>query len=281
MKLTRRIILSTALAFLSTLATSQTSSVLSKDKVKIAYDVQGQGEPALVFIHGWSCDRSYWSAQVKPFSYRFKVVTLDLAGHGQSGATRKDYTIKSFGSDVAAVVNKLGLKKVVLIGHSMGADVIAEAARILPGRVVGLVFVDSYKEFRNRSREETDKFMERFQGDDFPDQVKSFVKSTFVTNSNPGVVEKVANDMASAPKSIALSSLQNAMNYGREMPRTLQELKLPVFAINADNTPTDMNSMKLYDVQVLTISGVGHFLMMENPEGFNKILNRALDKVVN
>jgi pimeloyl-ACP methyl ester carboxylesterase len=268
-----------ALLFVSAVTFSQT--VTSKDGVKIAYSVQGQGEPALVFVHGWSCDKSYWSAQVKPFSYRFKVVTLDLAGHGQSGATRKDYTIKSYGADVAAVVNKLGLKKVVLIGHSMGGDVIAEAARSLPGKVAGLVMVDSYKEFKNRSREEVDKMMERFQGDDFKDQVKTFVKALFVDKSNPALVEKVSNDMASAPKNIAVSSLQSSLDHNREMPRLLQELKLPVFAINADTPPTDMNSMKLYDVQVLTMSGVGHFLMMENPEGFNKILNRALDKVVN
>ena len=123
--------------------------------------------------------------------------------------------------------------------------------------------------------------MGRFQGDDFKDQVKIFVKALFVDKSNPALVEKVSNDMASAPKNIAVSSLQSSLDHNREMPRLLQELKLPVFAINADTPPTDMNSMKLYDVQVLTMSGVGHFLMMENPEGFNKILNRALDKVVN
>ena len=256
-------------------------TVVSKDGVKISYTVQGQGDPALVFVHGWSCDKSYWSEQIKPFSYRFKVVTLDLAGHGQSGTSRKEYTIKSYGSDVAAVVNKLGLKKVVLIGHSMGGDVVAEAARSLPGKVSGIVMVDSYKEFKNHSREEVDKFMAKFQGDDFKDQVKTFVKSMFVEKSNPAVVEKVAADIASAPKNIAVSSLKSAVDHHREMPRLLQELKLPVFAINADNTPTDMNSMKLFDVQVLTLPGVGHFLMLENPEGFNKLLNRALDKMVN
>jgi pimeloyl-ACP methyl ester carboxylesterase len=103
----------------------------------------------------------------------------------------------------------------------------------------------------------------------------------FVEKSNPALVEKVSNDMASAPKNIALPSLQSALDHHRDMPRLLQELRLPVFAINADNAPTDMNSMKLFEVQVMTMPGVGHFLMMENPEGFNKLLNRAVDKVVN
>ena len=78
----------------------------------------------------------------------FKVVSIDLAGHGESGLERKSWTIEAFGGDVAAVVKKLGLKRVILIGHSMGGDVIAEAARQLPGQTVGLIMVDTYKKLR-------------------------------------------------------------------------------------------------------------------------------------
>jgi pimeloyl-ACP methyl ester carboxylesterase len=281
MNYTKRILVASALVFLFTASLCQTATVPSKDGVKIAYDVQGNGEPALIFVHGWSCDRSYWSAQIKPFSYRFKTVTLDLAGHGNSGMGRKDYTMKAFGDDVAAVVNKLGLKKVILIGHSMGGDVIAEAAKQLRGKVVALVFVDVYKEFRSRSREEIDKIVTPFRGDDFQEQVRALVKGMFVAGSNPTLVEQVANDMASSPKQVSLSAIEHALNYSGQMPRTLQELNLPVIAINPDNPPTDVNSMKLHNVQLYTMSGVGHFLMMENPEAFNKLLNRAIDKVVN
>ena len=277
----KRILFLSVFAFACTASLCQTATVASKDGVKIAYDVQGSGEPALIFVHGWSCDRSYWSAQIKPFSYRFKTVTLDLAGHGNSGMGRKDYTIKAFGDDVAAVVNKLGLKKVILIGHSMGGDVIAEAAKQLRGKVVALVFVDVYKEFRSRSREEVDKIVTPFRGDDFQEQMRTLVKGMFVAGSNPILVDKVANDMASSPKQVSLSAIEHALNYSGQMPRTLQELNLPVIAINPDTPPTDVNSMKLYNVQLYTMSGVGHFLMMENPEAFNKLLNRAIDKVVN
>jgi pimeloyl-ACP methyl ester carboxylesterase len=127
------------------LSYGQTSFVTSPDSIRIAYEMHGAGEPALIFVHSWSCDRSYWKGQLETFSKNFKVVAIDLAGHGESGLGRKGWTIESFGADVSAVVEKLGLKRVILIGHSMGGDVIAEAARQLPGRVAGLIMIDTYK----------------------------------------------------------------------------------------------------------------------------------------
>jgi pimeloyl-ACP methyl ester carboxylesterase len=120
------------------------TTVHSADGVPIAYEVHGQGSPALVLVHGWSCDRGYWKEQIEYLAPQYQLVLVDLAGHGASGLGRKDYTMAAFGEDVAAVVDRLGLKSVVLVGHSMGGDVVVEAARRLQGRVIGLVWVDDY-----------------------------------------------------------------------------------------------------------------------------------------
>jgi hypothetical protein len=82
-----------------------TDVALSPDGIPIAYSVSGDGAPALVFVHGWLCDRTYWRGQLEPFSKDHKVVAIDLAGHGESGrGTRSAFTMQSFGGDVAAVV---------------------------------------------------------------------------------------------------------------------------------------------------------------------------------
>jgi pimeloyl-ACP methyl ester carboxylesterase len=60
-----------------------TATALSPDGFSIAYETLGEGSPALVFVHGWSCDRSYWAAQLEPFSRDFRVVAVDLAGQGE------------------------------------------------------------------------------------------------------------------------------------------------------------------------------------------------------
>ena len=64
------------------------------------------------------------------------------------------------------------------------------------------------------------------------------------------------------------------------MPLTLEELKLPVIAINDARRPTDVASLERYGVQAIIMPGVGHFLMMENPKEFNLLLKKALTKFV-
>lgn len=251
----------------------------STDGVRIAYEVRGKRSLALVFVHGWSCNRSFWAGQMEPFSRQFKVVAVDLAGHGDSGRNREKWTIQSYGDDVAAVVKKLDLKRVILIGHSMGGDVIPEAALRLPGRVVGLIWLDTYKKLgAGRSPEEVQAFVAKFRPN-FSGATRDFVRSMFVSTSDPALVERVALVMSSAPPSIALPSLDSAFSYSREMPQTLERLHLPVIAINPENAPTDVASLDHYGVQVIFMPGVGHFLMMEDPKRFNGFLSEAIGRL--
>jgi len=244
----------------------------SPDGVRIAYKVDGEGSTTIVFVHGWSCDRSYWKAQLLPFSREYKVVAIDLGGHGESGLGREDWTIASFGDDVVAVVDTLDLNRVILVGHSMGGDVIVSAARRLPGRVLGLVMVDTYKKIgSDYTAEEDKKFVDGFRTN-FSKKVASFVRGMFLPDSNPDLVEFVVNDMSSAPPAVAISSLESSFNYGREITRDLIELRSPVVALNPDNEPTDIESMQRYGVKVVVLPGLGHFLMLEDPNLFNETL---------
>ena len=105
----------------------------------------GKGDPAIVLIHGWSCDGNYWSAQLEALKAKYTTVTVDLAGHGASGRNRTDWSMGNFGEDVAAVVRQLQNTKIVLVGHSMGAPVALEATRRIGDRVIGIIAVDSLK----------------------------------------------------------------------------------------------------------------------------------------
>ena len=122
----------------------------SPDGIPIRYHAAGRGDPALVFVHCGGCEQGFWDGQMAHFAAKHRVVALDLAGHGQSGVGRKDWTMPAFGQDVVSVVEALGLKRVVLIGHSLGGPVVLEAARRMPGRVAGLVLVDTMVDFEQR-----------------------------------------------------------------------------------------------------------------------------------
>lgn len=261
-------------------ARNMTDVVTSADGIHIAYEAYGEGTPALVFVHGWSCDRSYWAGQLQPFSRQFKVVAVDLAGHGESGLGREAWTMGAFGGDVAAVVEKLGLERIILIGHSMGGDVIVDAARRLPGRVAGLVWIDTYKQLGTpRTPEQLQAFLAPFRAN-FVEATRAFVRGMFSPSSDQPLVERVAADMSAAPPAVALGALESAVSFDRQIPLALQELNLPVVAISPDDPPTDIASMGRYGVEVVFMSGVGHFLMMEDRERFNPLLRTVIDKFV-
>lgn len=249
----------------------------SADGVSVCYEMRGSGTPALVFVHGWSCDRSYWSHQLGHFAKRSQVVAVDLAGHGESGTGRPSSTMKAFGDDVAAVVEKLGLQDIVLIGHSMGGDVIAEAALQLPGRVRGLIWVDVYSSLgAPRTPEDIDLFEAPFRAD-LVIATRDLVRGMFPPGANPKLVEWVVFDMSAAPPETALDALHHSISNDGPIVERLRELTLPVVAINPDDGSTDIESLERYGVNTVLVPGVGHFLMMEDPNAFNVALGEAID----
>jgi len=254
------------------------STATSDDGTAIAFEVQGSGTPALIFVHGWSCDRSYWEAQLKSLSTHTQVVAIDLAGHGASDTSRQNLTIDAFGGDVAAVVQALNLRRVVLVGHSMGGDVILEAARRVRDRVCALVWVDAYDQLEEfQTHERVRERMAPFRAD-FAKSTRAFVRNLFHPTADVSLIERVAVDMSSAPPRLALSAMDAAMNYGRRVPAMLEELKLPLVAINPGSPSTDVSSLRRHGVEVALVPGVGHFPMMEAPLEFNSLLLEAFEK---
>ena len=252
----------------------------SFDRTHIAYDALGSSGTSLVLVHGWCCDRTYWDLQVAPLAARWRVVRLDLTGHGQSDSRRTDWTMAAFGADVSAVVSAAGLTDAILVGHSMGADVVLEAARLMKGRVRGLVWIDQYNQLSTfMSEARVQERMAPFRAN-FNETTRAFIQRTFSSASDSSLIERVAAHISSAPESIALAALEATWDHGRSVPGLLAELDLPVVAINAEHPSTDILSMRQHGVEVLLMPGVGHFPMLEKPTDFNACLARAVELVV-
>jgi pimeloyl-ACP methyl ester carboxylesterase len=251
----------------------------SADGVVIEYERHGSGSPALVFVHGWSCDRTYWRDQIQYFGERHLVAAIDLAGHGGSGAGRREWTIPSFGHDVVAVVDALGLQDIVLIGHSMGGDVIVEAALQVGSRARGLVWVDVYHSLADpRSPEMVARFVEPFR-QRFVERTTEFVRGMFMSDADPELVEQVANDMAAAPPEVALDAMVHAVANAEPMIASLPKLTVPVVAINGGPGATDHDGLRQLGIEAVVLPDVGHFLMLEDPPGFNRLLDETLRRL--
>ena len=250
----------------------------STDGVPVHYEVGGAGTPALVFVHGWSCDRTYWRHQASHFAARHQVVAVDLAGHGASGVGRDSWTMPAFGEDVVAVVEQLGLEDMVLVGHSMGGDVIVEAALRLPGRVRGLVWVDTYTTLDDPlTDEEIQSFVAPFR-EDFAAATQDLIRPMFLPGSDPDLVEWVVTDMSAAPPVIAIDAIGYSIGNIPAVVEGLRRLTMPVVAINPDSRPTDIKGLARHGVATVMQPGVGHFLMMEDPPAFNRVLTDTIER---
>jgi pimeloyl-ACP methyl ester carboxylesterase len=110
--------------------------------IKLAYEDRGAGKPAFVFVHGWTCDRSFFAPQAEYFSRRHRVVCLDLRGHGESDKPQGEYPVAAYADDIAHLVGQLDLGKPVAVGHSMGGITVLQLAAAHPDRVSAIVMVD-------------------------------------------------------------------------------------------------------------------------------------------
>lgn len=256
---------------------------LSSDSERIAYDVVGSGKTALVFIHGWSCDGRYWQQQIPAFAGDYQVITVDLAGHGHSSVGRSDYSMVAFAHDVKAIVDQERIERAILVGHSMGGAVIAEAARLMPVRVVGVIGVDTLQNVAERIPQSVVEEMAQPFEADFTTAAKDFVAPMFPEGADETLVAWVKEDMSSAPKAIALNAFRNYLEryVTGEAATAFDDVRVPVISINARLWPTALeeNRKHIDDYQLMYIEDAGHFPMLERPEAFNELLKQAIDSI--
>ena len=253
-------------------------SVASEDGVMIYYDVQGEGDRTLVLVHGWSCDRSYWDSQVSNLAPDFRVVTIDLGGHGQSGLGRDSWTMSAFGADVAAVVTKLDLHDIILVGHSMAGAVSIEAVRRLPGKVTAIVGVDNFQSFAsNLTPEQVDGFVANFMPN-FETTTVQFVNAMFPEDTDSALVGRISRDMASAPPEVGINAMGHYLAYNYRS--ALADMCRPIRTISSDKHPTnvELNKQIAASFEVRLIPGSGHFPQFENPDNFNRLLRETISE---
>lgn len=254
--------------------------VLAPDGVHIDYRVFGQGEPLIVLIHGWSGDANYWRAQIADLSQTYTVVAINLAGHGASGRNRSNWSIEAFGGDVASVMAAVPEGPVVLVGHAMGGAVALEAARRVP-HVIGIVGVEAFDDIGAPRRPEADALaatrIARLR-EDYIGTVREVVSQQYFTpDTNPAFARSIADDIALAPPEVAIASLISLDKY--DYGPALAGLRAPLVAIlsglrGAPDVERIRHLVPGFRVQVMP--GRGHFLMMEDPPGFNALLRKEI-----
>ena len=242
------------------------------DGVKIVYSAAGKGEPALVFVHGGLANRGFWDGQLRAFADSHRVIALDLPGHGESGANRKKWGLPEFGADVAAVVEAEKLRKVVIIGNSLGGPVAIEAALFLPGKAIGVVGVDTFQSLEfgyspEQARQRAETFRNNYAG-----AMKEMVLALFHKDADPALIADVEHRMAKTSPEAVYEMFLSMADY--KPAAAARKLTVPLRAINGDLYPTDFAGVRKIkpDFDAVIMNHTGHYPMLERPEEFNRNL---------
>jgi len=257
--------------------------LIADQGVNIVYDDTGKGDTTLLFVHGWAINRSYWADQVDHFKGRYRVVTIDLPGYGESGKNRSDWSVTAFGRDVDSVMERLNLQQVILVGHSMSGDIIVEAALHAPGRVIGLVGVDNFKGFGGPPQTKAQKeeytqaiaaMKQHFQAV----TTQYFNQALFYKTTDSAIRKRILNDVFHSDSAIAIATM--ASQEYKEADN-LAATKMKLHLVNSDVTPTDTMGFHLrhIPIQVEYVHATGHYPMVEKPGEFNAALERAIAKL--
>ena len=253
---------------------------------KVHYQVAGSGSKTIAFIHGWSCDGEFWKYQTPAFTNDYRVILIDLPGHGKSDAPDIDYTMEAFADAVKAVLDHSGTAKAVVAGHSMGFAVACQFAIKYPANAAGLCSVDGFFLRIPADPEEFATLKQNIEmvkgGLKMPDRqafLNMFLESMYTEKTTPQIREFILNKMSATPKHVGDSAMNDLFNLDnwQDLP-VLDVPTLAVYVNNPHHTEEDRAFLrqKFTNLDYHEIADYSHFFMLENPHYFNTTLKAFL-----
>lgn len=256
------------------------TTIGSFDGVSISFDNKGEGEPAIILVHGWSNTREIWDSQLPFFLEKYQVIAVDLPGFGKSGNNRSDWSIASYGEDISNIIQELNLNKVVLVGFSLGAPIVIEAAIKMPDQVIGVVLVDELQEVEMQISPPMAHFLDSLMMDLVTNPTKEkLVAGGFFKKNVDSSYLRVVSFLDGVSHVGWKESLAGYMEWQNEQCiNSIQALKAPIISINSDMRPTNVEAFRKYvpTYKANIVEDVGHVIMWDNTDKFNQLLEESI-----
>jgi pimeloyl-ACP methyl ester carboxylesterase len=250
---------------------------ITRDGITLAYEERGTGSPAFVFVHGWTCDRSFFAPQAEYFGKRHRVVSIDLRGHGQSDKPKGLYPISAYADDIAYLIDALDLGRVVAVGHSMGGITVLQLGAAYPEKVAGIVMVDPAPlAFPPELKAGIEGLVGAIEAGDQGPRRQFIAERLFLPTSDKALVDRVLSVMMAAPAHVASAAMRGILSF--DGVKAAARCKVPALHIAATpplNPPHQMSEWLPTVVNGWTV-GAGHFNMMEAPEQVNGMIEGFL-----
>ena len=256
------------------------------EKIKLNYIEKGEGEPTIVFIHGWTADHHRWDKMIDFASKYFKVVALDLRGHGESTKPEDaEYNINAYTADIIKLLDHLNIEKAILAGHSMGGMIAQKFYFNQKGRVAGLILVGTTsKVVDNFSMKLNTSLAIFLMNLAYSTGLKIVLGRAFSNLTPKEEKEKLIGDaIRNVPKYVAVNSFKDFVK-NFDTRAKLKEIKVPTLIIVGENDRMLPPRMSMFlrdnieDSEFVVVPEAGHEVMLEVPDEVNKAIDSFLTK---
>jgi pimeloyl-ACP methyl ester carboxylesterase len=239
---------------------------------RLRVDDGGSGGIPVVFVHGNGGNRTQWAAQLHHFRAGRRAVAFDLRGMGESETARNgDYSVEGFAEDVAAVADALGLGRFVLVGHSYGGAVVAAYAGRHPDRLTGLVFADVAGDIRNPLPAALRRGL-------LPENYEEFTRRWFegiLVKGTDATKDAVFRSLRATRPEVFIAATTGLYTFDPAAALShYRGPRLHIASFLADNPLAIHRAFK--DMPVRVVPDASHWLMMDRPEEFNRVLDQFL-----
>ena len=241
------------------------------------YDIgNSKSKNALVFVHCWTCNVEFWKESYGKFP-NYRVIAIDLPGHGKSDKPRVDYSMEYFAKAIDAVLKTAGVTKAVLVGHSMGTPVVRRYYELYPGTTLALVVVDGAL-IPMGPRDQMEKFFEPLTKD-YKTAATAMIDG-MLQPAQPSVKPFVRSAMLETPDYVGAAAAKGMLG---DAYAEHGKIAVPLLAIMAPSPYWPKDLKEEYTVIAPAIEfhmfeGVSHFVMLDKPKEFNETLAAFITK---
>jgi pimeloyl-ACP methyl ester carboxylesterase len=252
---------------------------MERDGIRLAFEEAGSGEPPLLLVHGWACDHTCLAPQFEHFARRHRVLTVDLRGHGASGAPLQDYTMAGFAEDLVWLCCRLDLRRPVVIGHSMGGVIALEILRPRPRLIAAIVALDSPMIMPPRTIDRLRTATAPLAGADFQAAARGFMNGMFLPTDDAARKARIVKAMSARPRHVLASAFQELLACPSAAAATASPVPIPLLAIaSAGGHMADLHRLRELCPRLFLAQTAcaGHFHQLEVPDQVNAMVERFI-----